>query len=761
LLPEKSFLATDKYQLRDAAAGSFDAEGKVLKVDTFGGGTWHQILEFNTGMFAPNMLYTVEFKYKITDGDDDKILFFIVRDLVAAKNGIITDIGQYTSCSVNEKYKTARIIFRTPENAKDYAFVIHTHGKIKAKVKDVQIFEGFSSSALIKPLPDAKPYEGYFKNLPTGCAEFEVQLPAPSKDAPIVNAADFGVSQTASANDNFKNMQKAIDYCSKVGAAKLVLNKGDYKIYNIENAQPLKFHNLKNFEFDGNSSTLTFWRKHGNSIDIRLCQNVKFTNFNVDWNWQDDPIASLAEAVNVGNTDDGRPFVDIKFLEYDRFPVRDDIKTSLLTGYDVDKKARASGWGWGLEIGARSKDIEKKWLSDNVLRIIAKTAPKTEVGKKIFVQHYYYDCGAFAINDNKNMTLENINVFSCPGHAFLVGGTQQYFQFLNVNIVRRKDIQRLPITCSADHLHFARSCGFFKMICCEFSYGVDDCSNFHDCSGFARKHTENSLLTQNSYGFPKGTKVELRHGDYSPTNFTGTVKETITIDASKRIYEVVFEEKLPEQKQDGFIMFDRSYGTHDLLIKDCYFHDTVCRGILLLSSSATIENCRFERHQMGALKLETGYTFNVWSEGYGVNNVIIRNNKFTDVNLAEHKHGGYARDIFMGVYMKQDPSDVGTMYPIINNILVENNEFNESTGLIAYISSTGNVTFRDNTFINRKPTKSEYPYRGCFYVTYSTNTKIINNTWIKSKFAEYSGVMYDASTTKNLKVEGNRIVEDK
>ena len=146
--------------------------------------------------------------------------------------------------------------------------------------------------------------------------------------------------------------------------------------------------------------------------------------------------------------------------------------------------------------------------------------------------------------------------------------------------------------------------------------------------------------------------------------------------------------------------------------------------------------------------------------GDGVKNVVVRNCKFYKSNIAEHKHGGYARDIFMGVYMKKDPTDVGTMYPIISDILIENNIFEESSGLIAYISSTGNVTIRNNKFINNESMKSDFPYRAGFYVTYSSNTKIVNNTWVQSKYAPYPAVFYDPATTKNLIAKGNKIISE-
>ena len=93
--------------------------------------------------------------------------------------------------------------------------------------------------------------------------------------------------------------------------------------------------------------------------------------------------------------------------------------------------------------------------------------------------------------------------------------------------------------------------------------------------------------------------------------------------------------------------------------------------------------------------------------------------------------------------------------------MFENNEFKNSAGLVAFITSTGNVIFKDNIIINDTPRKNEVDYRGGFWVAYSQNTKIVNNVWIKSNYVAKPGVFAETSTTKNLLVAGNRLEEKK
>ena len=117
------------------------------------------------------------------------------------------------------------------------------------------------------------------------------------------------------------------------------------------------------------------------------------------------------------------------------------------------------------------------------------------------------------------------------------------------------------------------------------------------------------------------------------------------------------------------------------------------------------------------------------------------------------------RDVFFGVYMRRDPSFEQTKYPVIRNVMFENNKFKNSFGTIALISSSDNIIFKDNTFENTTPRKKELPYRGAFYINHSTNTKIVNNTYIKSDLVKYPGIFVDEDTSKGIIFEGNTIVE--
>ena len=119
---------------------------------------------------------------------------------------------------------------------------------------------------------------------------------------------------------------------------------------------------------------------------------------------------------------------------------------------------------------------------------------------------------------------------------------------------------------------------------------------------------------------------------------------------------------------------------------------------------------------------------------------------------------GYERDIFIGAYLEQDPSEEQTKYPILNNILFEKNIFKDTFGAVATISSAGNVTFWNNTFINDIPRKFPMYYRGSFFIKSAENIRIVNNKFVKSPNVKNIGVYYEKDSVDNLIYQGNKVI---
>ena len=733
-------------------AGSQVSDNKI----TFNckGSPWGSLFSLMGGLLEDDTAYVLEFDYILEcEPSAENYIIVVVRDMNFKKN----DFASSSLPTKPGKFMKGRVNFKTLKGAGGYAVMFHMHGKLKGEIKNLTLRQADDTTSFRPFSANAEAFdESKLKKIPTGAKEFSVDLPTP-KNGLVVSAADFGL------NENVDNaaaiINKALEHCRKTGASKLVIPRGTYKSFD---GTQIIVQDFEDFTIDGQGSTIIInknLRKSGPStLSIARCKRTLLENLNFDWNWNSNPLASVVEVV--GGND---KYFDIKFLEYEDFPQKD-VRIGIFSAYDPKTKSVGIENGktraFNMFVG-RGKPVETQWIASNILRI--KTKNPFEAGELYRLQHSYYEYGCVSMLSNTHLTLRNFNIYSCSGHAFTVSGTQKYWHFDNVNIVRPPNSERRAITTTADHLHIAQSQGYMKMENCEFSLGADDCINMHDCSIIMDRESDETLLSvnaRNSYLYNEGEEIELRQDDFSPAGFTGKVIEKTLVDKERKIYRVRLDKPIPEMKGVYFVLFSKKYDTRNMIVRNCYFHDNRARGVLILARDVTVENCRFFHNEMGAIKIETGFTGNSWCEGYGVENVVVRNCTFDTCNPSGSMTNGYERDIYMGVYLFTDPSYRKTDYPILRDIMFEDNTFKDTFGVVAVVTSVRNLIFRNNTFSNPTPRKNPLKYRGCFYVGWSRDVSIVNNKFVLSENISDLGVYIEKGTVKRLKIQGNSFVEN-
>ena len=733
-------------------AGSQVSDNKI----TFNckGSPWGSLFSLMGGLLEDDTAYVLEFDYILEcEPSAENYIIVVVRDMNFKKN----DFASSSLPTKPGKFMKGRVNFKTLKGAGGYAVMFHMHGKLKGEIKNLTLRQADDTTSFRPFSANAEAFdESKLKKIPTGAKEFSVDLPTP-KNGLVVSAADFGL------NENVDNaaaiINKALEHCRKTGASKLVIPRGTYKSFD---GTQIIVQDFEDFTIDGQGSTIIInknLRKSGPStLSIARCKRTLLENLNFDWDWNSNPLASVVEVVD-GND----KYFDIKFLEYEDFPQKD-VRIGIFSAYDPKTKSVGIENGKTLAFNmfvGRGKPVETQWIASNILRI--KTKNPFEAGELYRLQHSYYEYGCVSMLSNTHLTLRNFNIYSCSGHAFTVSGTQKYWHFDNVNIVRPPNSERRAITTTADHLHIAQSQGYMKMENCEFSLGADDCINMHDCSIIMDRESDETLLSvnaRNSYLYNEGEEIELRQDDFSPAGFTGKVIEKTLVDKERKIYRVRLDKPIPEMKGVYFVLFSKKYDTRNMIVRNCYFHDNRARGVLILARDVTVENCRFFHNEMGAIKIETGFTGNSWCEGYGVENVVVRNCTFDTCNPSGSMTNGYERDIYMGVYLFTDPSYRKTDYPILRDIMFENNTFKDTFGVVAVVTSVRNLIFRNNTFSNPTPRKNPLKYRGCFYVGWSRDVSIVNNKFVLSENISDLGVYIEKGTVKRLKIQGNSFVEN-
>lgn len=735
-------------------------DGQGLMVDTMpranAESPWNRVFEFPKNMFEKNKTYTVSMKVSIVESAPDgqgSLLFIVRRHSSGSGDALCSGV----STAINGKLISEQ--FTGADGA--YSFQIHTSRGVKAYLTDLKIVEGRNTN-FVPMFEDKTKAEIDRKSLPKGCKEFDVDAPN-NPDGEVVEAKRFGI--VPGGKNLISKINKALDYCREKKASKLLFEKD--AVYFMPENQNIGIKNMKDFTFDANGSTFIFALPKGQkfkcgSFTIAHCERTEVRNLNVDWDWDNDPLASIGKIVAKRESNkEGAPYIDFELIDYKKFPYSGKVRIATISCYNMPTRSVGieNGATHGGEMIPGRPGPKAEIISDNILRLHSMLAddPRMKIGNFYRIQHYYYDGCAFSLISSKHTTLRNVNLYSTTGHGFVMGGTQKYTYFKNVNIVLPKDKPKQVITTTGDHFHITKSCGYIKLEDCDFSQGADDCINFHDNSSYGKRNSANSIISRHDYA-ADGAVVEFRRSDYSPLKFKAQRMKSVKLADEK--YEIFFDKEIPETEDNQYIMFDRTYNTSNLIIRNCYFHQNRARGLLILARNVTVENCRFYRNEMGAIKLETGYTLNIWCEGYGVRNVVVRGCTFDSSNPLGAKHFGYERDISFSAYLRRDPSSEQTTYPILNKILFENNTFIDTYGMIATIGSSGNVTFLNNTFIYKTPRENPLDYRGSFFAKSSSNIKILNNTYIGyDSLAKNLGVYIEPGSVKNLVVKGNKLVE--
>lgn len=597
-------------------------------------------------------------------------------------------------------------------------------------------------------------YCGKLPDSPTGAPDFEVQLPR-NTGGKTVYAADFGFNE--SNPDCAAAINRALDYCKKTRASKLVLARGTYKCFGKKG---ILIDSMEDFEFDGMGATLVFRRpsdfsilpqyavvENDSNFLIKNCKRVKISNINSDWDWETDPLGAFVRIISKHPSEGGKPpYFDVEFIGYDRYPLYGKptpVQVMMPMADSMDSFGMGAAFWFGPSEGHFGSKCE--WLSPNTARIYHSTKAEglpmssaydhlftesnrnfqhraAKVGGVYRLMHYYYGKNAFNLDSNEHLTLENIEILSCRGMGVHIGGSQKYWQMINLRAGARGGGKIRPCSTTADVVHSTNSLGYCKMIGCSFSLNQDDVVNFHDRTTFAKKISKNEMQIVNSrgnyyFGAQAGDIIDLYEADCSPTGFSAKI---IKIDGEN----LYLDSDVPEAKGAGFLVSRRSGATDNLLVKDCVFENYYGRAIFQ-GRNVTVENCVFKNGPSIPLKFQTAFTLDKWVEGRGVSNVVVRGCTFEDNNFKMGKTLGWVAEIFFGASIDSRGGFKIPSKSCVDGILIEKNIFKNVRGLLMYANAGRNIIFRDNEIIGASSEKCSYA--ASIFAENVENAYFINN----------------------------------
>ncbi len=700
--------------------------------------TWHSCVAVPPGLLKSGQDYAITISYEILDRQTEDSYFYVFAR--SNQLGMGADHWQTWSGEAGERGISKLRISSLAAN--DYAVVagVCKQGAMRILDMRIQLGSGWTQQSLISNTGTAAT-----PPLPNGAQPFTVDAPN-NPNGPILHLADFGAVAdgdaipTEGSDRNLTALKAALDQCRKVKASKLVATKG---IYRIPSGATIVFDSLTDFTFDGGGSTFLFHLiKGGPGINIRNCQRCVISNFNLDWDCKIDPPAWIGRVTALAPD---QSFFEMRF---DTLAPLD--PKSWVTMNPLDEKLRAPGSG--TEFGGFAP-IKIDQLDRQTVRVWPAHRIEPIVGHLYLLRHYTYEKHGITMGDNVHLSLRNVNIYTFPGIGFITGGDQHHFELINYRIAPPADEHR-PISTTADGFHVAQSQGFIRLEQCEFSFMGDDCINIHDNIHMGVRRVDDYTLVVTQIvpwqcPFAAGDPVELRNGDLSPTGFTAKLKSAIP-DYKKNEITLIFSEKLPLRIQGNAILFNRRYGSRNVIIRNCYFHENRARGVLCNSADWLIENNRFFHNQHAALLLQPDVSPGLWSEGFGARNVIVRGNTFGSCNPKGTSDGAA---VVLSATVRRGCSH----YPLLDGILFEKNQFDEMPGPAITATSFKNLIIRDNVIVNRDKPALPEKMRGSICTELGTGLWIENNYWITQNGIEAPGLFYDADTTGSIVCRGNEL----
>ncbi len=542
-----------------------------------------------------------------------------------------------------------------------------------------------------------------------GNTKFYIQRPAPAA-LNEVNASAFGLS--AENEDNFAAFQAALDYCSTNPQTRLVIDKGTYYFRSVNG---LDINNCTDLLIEGNDATFVF-SSTGYRIFIRNSDTVEIRNLNVDWNWEESPLAAV---VTVRNSDPDTNTLDLVF----RNARYCDENSRLMAITQCDPEAFTFGAKYSskevylYQETAAVRSVEK--ISENTLRVTHNGCMDGFLDGEVYIlRHFVYDGTIFNIrNHSKNITFDNVSIYGSPGMAYICEDNCSHFQIINCFIgIRPEDKDKRCVSLCADAIHIVNTDGCFNISGCDISGMGDDAINVHDGLGYVSSVNGNTLtLIASAMRLTEGDVLAFKNEKFENTEYTAKI---VSVKALEGIAKEVVTENLPDGVTQGFTAYNTECNSGNYVIRDNYFHENRARGLLLQSSNGLCENNRFYKTMAQAIKVVMDIEPTLWQEGTGVDNLVIRGNTFEKCNLSD-----WGAVIEVGTNIAGN----GAQTVVFTNVEISGNKFLDIPSVLMKADNIGSFVFSDNTidtgdFFDADPVQGRIRFgKYCSDVTYRNN----------------------------------------
>lgn len=587
-----------------------------------------------------------------------------------------------------------------------------------------------------------------------------VHSPKPRTD--IVLSIDSFYGDQPARRSDLEAMRAALEACRARKAAKLILPKRIYRFDGPKMASATAHIELENFSdltIDGQGSEFIFHHiKTG--FRIRNCQRVLIKNFAADWDF---PLASPGV---MELQPDGA--VAIRIAE--DFPLQPGRKLATsVTHYDTANRR----WIRAPQ-GEAYYPVDVRQIGPQL--ITSPTFQKPPAfpngcgalvhGMPVCVRHYVYDTEGFINFDGKgncDLSFEDITVYQCPGHTFVGYGCDRGFRISHCRIERRPGSKNL-VSATADGAHFGATVGDIIIEHCDFSHMGDDSVNIHGTwlSVVEQPGARTLRLTSRWFNYSLRLEADDEIKLCRKENLLEFWRARIVssdLDFTNKIATITVDSDLPENIAIGDCLGNDSRASARFLIRNNFFHDHRARGMLIQARGGLVENNHIRNTMACGLMLTTDS--HQWNEGYGCEDLIVRDNLIEGCNYVSWERGPLGRHMACVSLIAEVPTGIGDA-PVHRNVTFERNTIRDTPGLALLVASSEGVVIKDNVIIDANTEPFDHTgeaidakAEGTIMVTRASCVTITGNKRVGSRTAHRKGIHIDARNTDCVTIEGN------
>ncbi|MBN8526444.1 MAG: hypothetical protein J0M02_14005 [Planctomycetes bacterium] len=626
----------------------------------------------------------------------------------------------------------------------DWTFSVGCKGAGTLIVESLVIRAG-TGFAFVPATPDAQAPAAAAVPVATGCGPIVIDPPVAGTGVQV-SVAEFGMLPDAAADDaaaaaNAVGLARAFKACAERKASRLLIPPGTYR---MAPKDPLSLSGLQDLAIEATGAELVYTTLLRNASVWNLvnCQRLAVRGLSIDWDWSLNPIASVARVDSLA--DDRRSAV-LSFPDLAAATVAR-VKDAAWSGMTrIDPQTMRGTGSQRLSPKPATREI----AADGAIHATFSEPLALEQGNHYLIRHLYYEMGAFKINDSSHLLFDGVTVYSVPGMGWVCRGDLHHLALRRCAITIKPGTRRAYST-SADGFHVLDSQGSIAIEDSEITGTGDDCINIHDnnAQGVRKEGPSTLALINNPRWRMKvavGDTLELFRADYAPVGWTGKVAKVLFTGNDA---VVDFAQPLPETVSPLSIVFNRRYGTADVRIaRNRFDHGRV----MVSARRATIEDNRMEHPAANAIQLATEIAGNLWSEGSGNEDIVIRRNTIIGAN-AIGKFGGPA------IHAVPVLPAGRTSYPLFRRILIEDNRLIDCHGPFVQLGACADVVVRGNRIEADAPVAGANALAGCIKAECATRLHLGGNTWKAGAGQAKPGVLWDPATCSAVEAAGNRIV---